>query len=170
MEIENTPVEIMYQAIDVGTLLEYPIKKWLDLNNDSFAELKLFNMVFSWNFLAENNLIEPSIENAKFYFGLAHRKIELLKPSLSFDDFYELFKDRLINYSDELTEVFKAQSNSNTFFPKYFFSKLISTPLSLTESNNVFNVEHLSEHELYGMYAHQINFLQENLKKEFNKN
>ncbi len=163
MHINNLTKEI----IRIATNKESPLEKWLDLEDENVAELYLFHFAYGWLFIQDNKIVEMKDESIQYYLSEVYVVLLQISP-LEAGLFFELFSDRFKNLARELAEFRKTQTLLGTF-PNYFYSRICKYPLLNNEIGNFqFQHEDWNEIELSGMFAHQINYLQDNLKQFIN--
>ena len=155
-------IEILTEKVlEILTRGKSPLEKWLDLKKRNVAELYIFHIVYGWLFIKENKIIGMSNENTKYYFFYSFLTIQKTEPGIEINDFYAIFTDRFERFGVELSIVRKNQLS----FPNYFYSRICQYPLLNNEFNTTFKHEIWGEIELSDMFAHQINYLEDNLKR-----
>ena len=135
--------------------------EWFDLSNDQKGELILYNSVYVWYYIIDNNLLkEQNSDIVNLYFAICLVNIEKYSKRISPEFFFELFENRFQIQRNELKLYRENQNKERLYFPSVFYSRLFFQPLtndSIT-SVRIFS-EEWSEEDLSDMYAHHINYL-----------
>jgi len=159
---QYTNIQILTEKVlEILTRGGSPLEKWLDLKKKNIAELYIFHIIYGWLYIQENELIGMTNENTKHYFVYSFLSLKKIMPDLEINDFFAIYSDRFKKFGAELVE----QRKNQLAFPNYFYSRICQYPLMNTEFNTTFKHEIWSETELSDMFAHQINHLENNLKR-----
>ena len=159
-EIFNTVTDIALSSI-----LEFEGVEQA-FTNDGKAEMLVFNLIYGWLYMQDNNLIRMNDRNAEMYFKKGYDKIRSLKPNLGYIEFANILKDRLNYHKDELLQIRKTNLSEDKYLPQYLFRRLYIYPLSLDPMPNIGDVYEdfwVSENN-YHTYVLNVNHLQNSLK------
>lgn len=141
------------------------------LTTEGQAELYLFNIVYSWLYLQDHSIVQMNAKNAERFTAIGAIKAQEIKASLDVVTYFQLFKDRFINYREEMQLVTKTQFTQHEHFPIYFYRRIYHHPLSLVEMPEIeeWDDEYYEGDMLLDIYKHQANHIQNNLVKTFGK-
>jgi len=166
----KSPEDIIHIVVDIAFKERNFISKLYEpLSMDGQIELFIFNIIYSWLYIQDNSLFDMTSTNAELFTIVGGVKANSLKSSLEIDEYYNLFRDRYVSYSNELKLVNENQFTGHEYFPENFYSRLYNYPLILTaiEDNEFLENEFYSKELLIDIYKHQINELQKELDLNF---
>ena len=167
----NKTDSIIFKTVDIA----FDGKNNIESLKDSFtideqAELYLFNFVYGWIYIKDNDIIELNYENVKQYTAYGSITMGKIKPSFDTLIFRDLFLNRYEKYGDELSSFRKSLLTESKNFPIYFYNRIYNYPLILTEIPEIIHWDEDYENEmLIRMYINHVNYIQDCLDKEFRK-
>jgi hypothetical protein len=163
----RNPIEqLTRDSIRISFSSESPISKWIPLSEKGKLDLAIFNLCYCWKYILENDLCPISDQEVKYFIFGSYMDFNKKISGFEVDDYYEIYESHYLLLSDELKKFRMNQNDIIQYFPTDFYSSICNFPLEIKQ-NIPFNGEdiHWSEIELSDMFAHQVNFLEDELEK-----
>jgi len=161
--------ELAIELSDVLAISDNPIEQKLNnLGNRNRAELHIYNLLYGWFYIQDNNLAEMKEENAEFYFGIVYNNTLLFVPNLEAGEFFQIYLDRFQMFQEELHKVRKMQATFHPYLPIKFYNRVLYYPLENKEISTYKKVENGSlteEYDFIQLFVDYNNFLNKQIKK-----
>jgi hypothetical protein len=162
----RNPIEqLTRDSIRISFSSESPISKWIRLSAKGKLDLAIFNLCYCWKYVLENGICPIGDQEVKYFILGSYKEFNNKISGFDVDEYYEIFENHYLLLGDELKKFRISQHEIVQYFPSAFYSSICNFPL-VTKQNFLFNGDDLqwSDIELSDMFAHQINFLEDELE------
>ncbi len=148
------------RCIEISFNENSPLVRWLHLGANNKTELAIFNLAYCWRYILNHDLQDSDEYNVKWYIYTSFLAVKEKKPNLEFVAYFEIFLDRHAKLREEIF----CKRNNIRYFPLYYYGRICNSPLEMSEISS-FDFSNLwqSELDLSDQFAHQLNFLEDEL-------